>query len=107
MCLHINSEVILANVLSIKDGVSDEDIARYCEALAVTLQKANHSAYINSNRNELIRALSKYDLEFRYFQGHYFKNKEMVLAQFNARYERDVVNLFSAVARKMFDCKKD
>lgn len=98
MCLYVSSEVILANLLSKKNGVSQKEIVLYCQRLQRELNN-KHNVYINFNDKEIKNALSKYNREFRYFQGRYFVNNKINLEHFNARYDDSVVSAFAEIAQ--------
>lgn len=101
MCLYVGSEVILANLLTKKNGVTPEEISSYCQHLGDILSQhwGCRNVYINLNTKEMNYALSKYNKEFRYFQGRYFANKTMNLSHFNARYDDQVIAAFSEAAQ--------
>ena len=100
MCLYVGSEVILANLLTKKDGVTPEEISSYCQRLRTVLAQDPEykNVYINLNTKEINYALSKYNKEFRCFQGRYFVNKKINLKHFNARYDEPVVIKFVEAA---------
>ena len=101
MCLYVSPEVVLANLLSRKNGVSKKEIDLYCSRLKDEFLKKDEigDVYINLNDNEMDNALSRYNKEFRHFQGRYFINENINLYQFNARYDDNVVSTFAEVAQ--------
>ena len=100
MCLYVGSDVILANLLSKKDGVSKKEIVSYCKKLSDTFNDNQiNNVYIDVNDYEIEHALSKYNREFRFFQGRYSINEKINLKHFNARYDDSVVSSFEEVAQ--------
>ena len=97
MCLYVSSEVVLANLLSKKNGATSEEISSYCKQLREALNEHGHdrAVYINVNEQEIDHALSKYCKEFRLFQGRYFMNDGVNIARFNARFDDEVIGTFS------------
>ncbi len=96
MCIHVGSEVLLANLLNDQKysniGVSFDDIYDYSEKLK-SIFKENHnikSFYIASNSFELENALSEYKIEFRQFQEKFYINERFNIRLFNKRYNTKV-----------------
>lgn len=101
MCVFVGSEVVLANVLSHKNGVSIYEVRQYCEKLKEELshQESNKSVYINFNSKSLESTLLKYKKEFRRFQDRYFVNEEISLEQFNGRFDEETASVLESVAQ--------
>ena len=103
MCLYVGVEVVLANLLSANDSASLQDIVLYCQRLSDVFFDDLHvkSVYMNINNREIEQALSRYEREFRHFQGRFYINEQIDLHHFNARFDDDVAAALTGVAQAL------
>lgn len=101
MCVYVGSEVLLANLLSYRENVSELEIELYSEKLKNILKDEKENVYINLNDNALEYVLMKYEKEFRRFQGRFFVNESINLNQFNDRFDSNISSMLMLVAQNL------
>lgn len=82
----------MANLLSVKNGVTAQHVSSYIGVVTEKLSEnngVNHVCVSFSDR-EVDDALRKHGDEFRRFRGVYFINKKLVLKHFNDRFDQDI-----------------
>lgn len=103
MCVYVEPEVILANLLTFNDsgeGVSINDLEQYCSKVKTAI---NDNVYCHFNSNDLELTLLRYPDEFRKFQNKYFINNRININHFNARYTPEIANIFKYIAETLRD----
>lgn len=105
MCLYINSEVVLANLLVYqkeKSSVATRDVMKYCQSIKNELSKikcdGTEYIYFNISQQSIDEAISRYNYEFRKFGDKIYKNNDINLVYFNARYSKEIVDLLKNTA---------
>lgn len=103
MCVYVGSEVILANLLSNQNSVSENELEVYCDKLKefLTKEKSIDNVYINLNNHELESTLLIYNKEFRRFQGRFFVNEAINLHYFNDRFDSNISSALLSVAQSL------
>jgi hypothetical protein len=107
MCLILQSEVILANVLSQDEnncGINREGLAQYCievkNALAKTKRMDNEYIYFDLEEQSLQNAFKAYYNHFLELGDKIYSNKKINLEYFNSRFSKSIAETLKSVAQK-------
>lgn len=105
MCLVLESEVILANVLSKtreECGVNKDDLLMYCNDVKSELAKieeiSNEYLYFELDNQSIKDTVNKYDLLFVQMGKEIYGYEEINTDIFNSRYEIRVSEVLNRVA---------
>lgn len=81
MCIRMNSDVILANLLlyspKADNGIDINDINNYCDKLRTKLLEESKSVAFHINNNELDFSLRSHPRYFKRFCGKYYKGLQL------------------------------
>lgn len=98
MCVYVEPEVILANLLTYNksdEGISIEDLDKYCQGIKRAIKD---DVYCHFNSNDLEITLIRYSDEFKRFQNKFFINNKININHFNTRYTVEIANVLKNVA---------
>ena len=107
MCIHMNSDVILANLLlyspKANDGIDVNDINNYCNKLWAKLHKESKSVSFHINNNELEFSVRSRPRYFKKFCGKYYKGLQLEYLNIfeNLVSDPDVKGLMKSIAEEV------
>lgn len=114
VCTVIESEVILANVLSGDDSdraVTWKELAEYCNAVRRHLEKTVHSAaqnvYFDLSQHSIKRAVRSYDHLFGVMGDQIFAHSDIDASYFNSRLRNEVRRCVVAAAEELRKSRND
>jgi len=98
MCLFIESETILANILvnkSEREGIGTYEIKKYCHELNKLLdRKKIPYRYFDISDDSLYKAVIANSKVFLSFGGRYFRRTTIQIDDYNSNYTNDIKKLF-------------
>lgn len=106
MCTYVGSDVVLANLLSVKDedqGVNMKDVMKYCNQVMVEISNMKNDKrqyfYFDIYSDSVDEAVNSYKLIFDKFAGKIYRKNNINLEYFNSRYPSELSIIFTKVAR--------
>lgn len=100
MCLFIDSDTILANILANKlgdEGIGIYEIKKYCLTLNKFFSKKSYPyRYFDVSNESLERAVIANNEVFMYFGGKFFRKTPIDVDNYNRKYDERVCSFIAA-----------